>query len=73
MVKSMSWRVVGGASCGLGRAIARSLAEDGHDVVVAYRGNRAGADETAKLVRSSGRGVMIEPVDYESGVRAHVG
>ena len=63
MVESMSWTVVGGASGGLGRAIARSLAEDGHDVVVAYRGNRAGADETAELVRSSGRKAMIEQVD----------
>ncbi len=63
MVESMSWTVVGGASGGLGRAIARSLAEDGHDVVVAYRGNRAGADETAELVRSSGRKATIEQVD----------
>ncbi len=58
-----SWTVVGGGSGGLGRAIARSLADDGHDIVVAYRGNQAGAEETAAQVRSCGRQAIVEQVD----------
>lgn len=58
-----SWTVVGGGSGGLGRAIAGCLAEDGHDIIVTYRGNRVGAESTAEVVRAKGRRAIVEPVD----------
>jgi 3-oxoacyl-[acyl-carrier protein] reductase len=46
--------LVTGASGGLGRAIALALARSGHDVAVHYRGDPAGAGETARLVEEAG-------------------
>lgn len=46
--------VIGGSG-GIGRVIARILAEDGWDVAVTYRANRAGADEALAGVSAAGR------------------
>lgn len=46
--------LVTGASKGIGRAIALRLAKDGFSVVVHYRGDAAGAEETAAGVRALG-------------------
>ena len=46
--------VIGGSG-GIGRVIARILAEDGWDVAVTYRANRAGAEEALAAVTAAGR------------------
>lgn len=50
---------VTGASRGIGRAIALSLAEAGADVAVNYAGNAAAAEEVAAEIRKMGRRVLI--------------
>ena len=47
--------LVTGSDQGIGQAIAVRLAEEGADVVVNYRKNRSGADETCEQVRKFGR------------------
>lgn len=46
--------VVTGASSGIGQAIACELASHGFDIVVHYRQNSAGADQTGEQVRALG-------------------
>jgi 3-oxoacyl-[acyl-carrier protein] reductase len=56
--------VVTGASSGIGRAIALALAEAGVDsLLVHYRSNREGAEETAKLVQERGCQASIFSAD----------
>ncbi|MHC1717868.1 MAG: 3-oxoacyl-[acyl-carrier-protein] reductase [Acidaminococcaceae bacterium] len=50
---------VTGASRGIGRAIALSLAEAGADVAVNYAGNAAAAEEVAAEIRKMGRRALI--------------
>lgn len=55
--------LVTGASGGLGRAIALSLAGAGHDVAVHFRGDRAGGGETVRLVEALGRRAYAAGLD----------
>lgn len=47
--------LVTGASRGIGKAIALSLAEAGADVMINYAGSKAAAEETAEEIRKLGR------------------
>nr|MBA2595201.1 SDR family NAD(P)-dependent oxidoreductase [Chloroflexia bacterium] len=47
--------LVTGASSGIGRSIAEALAAAGADVAINYWTDAAGAEETARRVRASGR------------------
>jgi glucose 1-dehydrogenase len=44
-----------GGDQGIGRAIAERLAQDGSDVAICYRANKAGADEVMAGIRAAGR------------------
>ena len=56
--------VVTGASSGIGRAVAVALAEAGVDsLLVHYRSNRQGAEETAKLVEQRGCQATVVAAD----------
>src|SRR5437588_1054069 len=55
--------LVTGASSGIGRAIALAYAAAGADVVLTYRGNRRGAEETAEQARAAGR--RAEPLQAD--------
>ena len=46
--------VITGASRGIGRQIARSMAEEGAVVIINYNGSKARADEAAEEIRSFG-------------------
>ena len=46
--------VVTGASSGIGRAIAIGCAREGADLAITYRGNEAGAEDTAGAIRRAG-------------------
>lgn len=55
--------VVTGGSRGVGRAIALRLAADGAQVVVNYRTDRSGAEETVELIRQAGG--AAEPLAFD--------
>lgn len=55
--------LVTGASSGIGAATARLLAEEGADVVVAFRQDERGAYETAQFVESQGRRAWLCQMD----------
>jgi NAD(P)-dependent dehydrogenase (short-subunit alcohol dehydrogenase family) len=57
----MSPILVTGASSGIGQSTAAELAQRGTDVIVTYRGNPAGAQQTVAEIRALGaKGVAIE-------------
>jgi 3-oxoacyl-[acyl-carrier protein] reductase len=55
--------LVTGASSGIGAAVALGCAREGADVAVTYRGNAAGAEETARGIRALGRRAEVLQVD----------
>jgi 3-oxoacyl-[acyl-carrier protein] reductase len=64
--------LVTGASSGIGSAIALGCGREGADVALTYRGNAAGAEETATAVRSLGRRAEVLRVDisHEEEIQA---
>lgn len=62
---TISWRekvaLVTGGSRGIGRQIARKLAESGLKVAVNYRGNQEAAEETASLIKEAGGESLLVP------------
>lgn len=59
--------IVTGASRGIGRGIAVSLAEDGYRVAVNFERDRAAANETARLVREAGGDPFVIQADVGVG------
>jgi NAD(P)-dependent dehydrogenase (short-subunit alcohol dehydrogenase family) len=57
------WALIGGGSGGIGRAIAKALAEDGWNLAVTYNSNHEGAAETARRVAEAGGEARCLAVD----------
>jgi 3-oxoacyl-[acyl-carrier protein] reductase len=55
IVSPVAVALITGGSRGIGAATALRLAQDGHDIAVAYRANADGAEEVAAAVRDLGR------------------
>ncbi|MFJ6837404.1 SDR family NAD(P)-dependent oxidoreductase [Streptomyces sp. NPDC091209] len=55
--------VVTGGSRGIGAAVCRRLALEGHDVVIGYRSDRAAAQTVADAVADAGRRALTVAVD----------
>jgi glucose 1-dehydrogenase len=55
--------LVTGSDQGIGQAIALALAENGADVVVNYRQNREGAEQTRERIRGMGRNCVVIQAD----------
>ncbi|MFE1286696.1 SDR family NAD(P)-dependent oxidoreductase [Streptomyces sp. NPDC058751] len=55
--------VVTGGSRGIGAAVCRRLALEGHDLVIGYRSNREAAEEVAGAVAEAGRRCLPVAVD----------
>jgi glucose 1-dehydrogenase len=58
--------VVTGASSGIGQGVAIALGQAGAKVVVNYRGQREGADETARAIEAAGSEVLVVQADVSS-------
>jgi len=55
IVSPVAVALITGGSRGIGAATALRLAQDGHDIAIAYRANADGAEEVAAAVRDLGR------------------
>ncbi len=62
--------LITGADSGIGQGIAQVFAESGADVVINYRGDKDGAEQTARLVEAAGRKALV--VQCDVGVQADV-
>jgi glucose 1-dehydrogenase len=58
--------IVTGSSSGIGQGIAIRLATEGANVVVNYRGNSQGADETVKQIEAAGSKAIIVQADVST-------
>ncbi|MEO0500610.1 MAG: SDR family oxidoreductase [Pseudomonadota bacterium] len=76
MTNSLNGQValVTGAGRGIGRAIALRLAKDGADVILHYGNSEAAAEDTANLVRETGRQAQLLQADLaDPNAGANVG
>src|SRR5579863_3182641 len=70
MTKRVSRVLVTGASSGIGRAIARTLAKRGVEVAVHYNSDRAGAEETQRSLQGSGHRIVAADLTDESAIQS---
>ena len=70
MVLDGKWALVTGAAKGIGRGIAVELAQAGCNIIVNDYSDRAGADETAAMVRDIGRSSDVVLADVSTGESA---
>jgi NAD(P)-dependent dehydrogenase (short-subunit alcohol dehydrogenase family) len=55
--------IVTGSDSGIGRATAIELASNGMDIGITWHSDNAGAEETARLVRETGRSAVVARLD----------
>jgi 3-oxoacyl-[acyl-carrier protein] reductase len=63
-----AYALVTGGSRGIGKAICIQLARLGYPVIINYKGNRAAAEETAKLLEAECREAVLLPFDVANRV-----
>lgn len=66
MILNSKVAIVTGASRGIGREIALTLAESGADVVINYNGNKERAEQVASEVEKLGRKALVIQADVSS-------
>lgn len=66
----MNWALVTGGSRGIGRAICKKLASMGYNLLINYKGNQQGAEETLSEVRAEG--VEGQLLQFDVANRAEV-
>jgi NAD(P)-dependent dehydrogenase (short-subunit alcohol dehydrogenase family) len=62
--------LVTGGSRGIGRGIAVKLAQDGARIAIAYRSNKTAAQQTLRLLQSSGTDCVAVEIDINDPARA---
>ena len=59
--------LVAGGSRGIGRAVARTLAEGGADIALDYCGNNEAAAKMVRAIQAHGRRALLLPADLADG------